>query len=324
MSAPTQATPAVLPAPQATTLLLRFGELTLKSHAVRRRFTQLLRANIEAAFVREGLDCLIRDDYGHLYVDTADMGRAVPLLKRTFGLTSISPVAVLRSSDLGEVAPFLAAFAVANLPPGAATFAVRARRTGSHAYTSMELARACGSAVFGAAAAAGRPLAVNLSKPDFEVEVEVRENRTYAYARRFPCEGGLPVGSAGKILFVLRDSAREADLDARAAWMLMKRGAQPVIMAQGDEGTHTPGAHAGAALRRLAAWTPSYKLFVVADPLDGQTVARLAHTFKAHAVAIGTRAQGGTLDGPVSLAGPLPTFHPLLALTDEEIAKIPL
>ena len=324
MSAPSEAAPAVAPAPLETTLLLRFGELTLKSHAVRRRFTQVLRSNIEAAFVREGLDCLIRDDFGHLYVDTSDMERAVPPLTRTFGLTSLSPVALLRSSDLGEVAPFLAAFALANVPPSAATFAVRARRTGSHPYSSMDLGRVCGSAIFEAAAVRGRPLGVNLSKPDFEVEVEVRENRTYAYARRVPCAGGLPVGTAGKILFILRDLKREADLDARAAWMLMKRGAQPVFLAQGDESTRTPGPHAAAAIARLSAWTPSYKVLVVSDPLNSEAVARLASTFKAHAVALGTRAQGGTIDGPVSLAAPLPTFHPLLALTDAEIAQIPL
>lgn len=324
MSAPSSPAPGAALAPQATTFLLRFGELTLKSHAVRRRFTQVLRSNIEAAFVREGLDCLIRDDFGHLYVDTSDIEKAVPLLQRTFGLTSFSPVAVLRSSESSAVATFLAAFALDNLPPAASTFAVRARRTGSHPYSSMDLGRACGSAIFEAAAARGHPLTVDLSDPDFEVEVEVRENRAYAYARRVLCAGGLPVGTAGKILFILRDGQREADLDARAAWMLMKRGAQPVFLAQGDEATRTPGPHAALALRRLSAWTPSYKLLVSADPLDGATVARLANTFKAHAVAMGTRAHGGTLDGPVSLAGPLPTFHPLLALTDGELAKIPL
>ena len=324
MDAPPQAAPPLPPAPAATTLLLRFGELTLKSHAVRRRFTQILRSNIETAFVREGLDCLIRDDFGHLYVDTSDISRAVPLLQRTFGLTSLSPVATLRSSDLGEVAPFLAAFALENLPPEASTFAVRARRTGSHPYSSMDLGRVCGSAIFEAAAASGRHLSVDLSKPDFEVEVEVRENRTYAYARRVPCPGGLPVGTAGKVLFVLRGGKAESDLDARAAWMLIKRGAQPVFLAEGDEATRTPSPHAAAALRRLAAWTPSYKVLVASDPLDGEAVARLAREVKAHAVAVGTRAKAGAIAGPVSLAGPLPTFHPLLALTDAEVAQIPL
>jgi len=319
-----QAGPPASAAPAESTLLLRFGELTLKSDPVRRRFTSILRSNIEAAFVREGLDCLMRDDFGHLYVDTTDLERAAGVLSRIFGLTSVSPAALLRSARLEEIAAFCARYALANLPAGARTFAVRARRTGSHPYSSQDVARACGAEIQRQAAAGGAPLGVHLDAPDFEVEVEVRENLAYCYARRYPCAGGLPVGSAGKIVFVLRGEPAEADLDARAAWMLIKRGAFPLYLVAGDESTRTPAPAAAEALARLERWGPAHKRWVVADPLDPAAIASFAAHGKGHAVAYGARAEKGDVKGPATLAGGLPTFHPLLALSDEEVAKIPV
>ena len=316
--------PAEKAAPEESTLLLRFGELTLKSEGVRKRFTRILRGNIENAFQRGGLDCLIRDDFGHLYVDTNDMERAMGVLARIFGLTSVSPAALLPSKGLDELAEAAARYALSTLPPGTMTFAVRARRTGSHAYSSQDVARACGGAIQKLAASRGTPLKVNLDAPDFEVEVEVRENRAYLYARRVPCAGGLPVGSAGKIVFVLRAPPALADLDARAAWMLMKRGAFPLYLVAGDEASRTPAAGPAGALERLSAWGPTHKVFVVADPLDKAAIEGFAARNNASAVAFGARASGGELDAAPTLAEGLPTFHPLLALSEEELANIPL
>ncbi len=311
-------------APPESTLLLRFGELTLKSDAVRRRFTSVLRQNIETAFQREGLDCLIRDDFGHLYVDTNDNERALKILARTFGLTSISPSAVLRTSALAEVADLAGRYALAHRPAGAASFAVRARRTGSHPYSSIDLARACGSAIQKLAESTGAPLKVNLNAPDFEVEVEVRENRSYVYASRVQAEGGLPVGTGGKIVFVVRASPTDADRDARAAWMLIKRGAFPLFLVEGDEASRTPAPAAAEALVKLSRWAPVHKMWVAAEPMKAATIAPFAHRHNAHAVAYGARATLGELDAPATLLDGFPTFHPLLALSDDEVASIPL
>jgi thiamine biosynthesis protein ThiI len=233
-------------------------------------------------------------------------------------------VAVLRTAALSEVAACAADYALRYLPPGARTFAVRPRRTGSHPYSSTDVGRVCGAAIFQAAAAAGRPLSVDLDHPDFEVEVEVRENTSYLYARRFPCVGGMPLGTAGKVICVIREGEAESDLDARAAWMLMKRGCMPVFAVQGDEGSRTPAPRAARALERLRPWAPNAKHWVAADPTDPALLATMARRFEAHAVVVGARASQGEVRGPVELLEGFPTFHPLLALSDEELAKIPL
>jgi hypothetical protein len=106
--------------------------------------------------------------------------------------------------------------------------------------------------------------------------------------------------------------------------MLMKRGAFPLYLVAGDEGSRTPAPGPAAALARLARWGPTHKTWVAADPLARPTVEAFAARNGAHAVAYGARAVGGALDAPAALAEGLPTFHPLLALTDEEVARIPL
>jgi thiamine biosynthesis protein ThiI len=309
--------------PVETTLLLRFGELTLKSASVRKRFVDLLKRNLQAAFAREGLDCLVRDDWGHLYIDTTDLGRAAAICGRTFGLVSVSPVAVVSSGDLDTVAAASAAYAVANLPAGARSFAVRPRRTGSHTYTSTEVGRVCGSAIHEAALAAGHELKVDLTTPDFEVEVEVRQSVSYLYARRLACVGGMPLGSAGRVIAVLREGETISDLDGRAAWMLMKRGCKPVFAVAGDPETATAKPHAAAALAHGLAWAPGAKVAFADEPTAPEFLLTLAEHHKASAFTIGTRARDGALDGPNELADGYPTFHPLLTMTDDEVAAIP-
>jgi thiamine biosynthesis protein ThiI len=282
----------------------------------------MLKRNLEAAFARSGLDCLIRDDWGHLYIDTTDLGAAEGICKRTFGLVSVSPVAVVQSSDLAVVAPACAAYALRHLPESARTFAVRPRRIGNHPYTSTDVGRVCGSAVAVAAAAASHELSVNLGEPDFEVEVEVRQSVTYLYARRVPCVGGMPLGSAGRTVCVIRDGDPASDLDARAAWMLMKRGCVPIFAVAGEAGT--PHLRAGEAMAKGLAWAPGARVVVTADPTDAAFLQDLANKHGAAAFTIGTRAREGQVLGPTELADGFPTFHPLLAMDDDQVAKIPL
>ncbi|HEX9709349.1 MAG TPA: THUMP domain-containing protein [Candidatus Thermoplasmatota archaeon] len=321
---PAPSAPPLPPPPAETTLLLRFGELTLKSTAVRKRFVTLLKRNIEAAFARAKLDCLIRDDWGHLYIDTTDLEAASRICARTFGLVSVSPVAVVPSGDLEVVARAAAAYALRHLPPPARTFAVRPRRTGTHSYTSTELGRVCGASISEAAAAAGHPLGVRLDGPDYEVEVEVRQSLTYLYARRVACAGGMPLGSAGKVVCVIREGEGVSDRDARAAWMLMKRGARPIFAVAGDPAAGAPSPHAGAALDKALSWAPGSPCAVAADPAEPSFLRALADRHQAAAFTIGTLARAGVLDGPDELADGYPTFHPLLTMTDVEVARVPL
>ena len=206
----------------AELLLIRYGELALKSAPVRREFESALRRDLLDRFVREGLAARVRSDRGHLYLEVDDAGRALPLVRRVFGVTSVSRVHEV-ASDRGAIRDGLLPLAEPRLPHGT-SFAVRARRTGSHTFTSQELARDLGGDIL--ERFADRALRVDLSHPSVELFVEVRGPRTYLSFDRADGPGGLPLGVAGRLV-ALVDRRR----GALGAYLMMKRGCRVGLVA---------------------------------------------------------------------------------------------
>jgi len=206
----------------AALFLIRYGELALKSPPVRREFESSLRRNILDQFVREGITGRLRADHGHLYVEVDDGERAGRVLKRVFGITSVSEVHEV-PSDRNVIRDRLLELSEPRLAPGA-RFAVRARRTGQHPFTSQELARDLGGDVL--ERFADRKLSVDLDDPDVELFVEVRGPRTYLYFDRMVGPGGLPLGVAGRLV-ALVDGPR----GALGAYLMMKRGCRVALVA---------------------------------------------------------------------------------------------
>lgn len=126
-------------------LLVRYGELALKSAPVRREFEGALRRNLLDQFVHAGMSGRVRADHGHLYVEADEAAPALRLIARVFGVTSASVVHEV-PTDRALLTARLLELAEPRLHPGA-SFAVRARRTGQHPFTSQELARDLGGDV---------------------------------------------------------------------------------------------------------------------------------------------------------------------------------
>jgi thiamine biosynthesis protein ThiI len=208
------------------TILIRYGELALKSPPVRREFERQLQRNILEQFVAEGLTCRLRSDAGHLYAEVDSAGPAVKALRRVFGVTSVSRVEEI-PADPPVIQEGMLRMADGLLRPGD-RFAVRARRTGSHPFTSQELARDLGAAIL--ERFSDRELRVDLETPDAELFVEVRSHRAYLSVDRVEGPGGLPLGVAGRVV-ALVDGAR----GALGAYLLMKRGCRARWV------THPPG-----------------------------------------------------------------------------------
>ncbi len=97
------------------------------------------------------------------------------------------------------------------------TFAVRAVRSNTdHPETSMDINRRIGA--FLLANAGGR---VDLGEPDVTVGIMVSQASAYTFTRKINGVGGLPVGTAGKIISLL-----SAGIDSPvASWRMMRRGA---------------------------------------------------------------------------------------------------
>src|SRR3990170_4699020 len=75
----------------AMVILVRFGELGLKSPYVRKQLLDRLVGNIQDLFAAEGIECLTRSDRGRVYVDANDLAAATGALRRVFGIVSFSP-----------------------------------------------------------------------------------------------------------------------------------------------------------------------------------------------------------------------------------------
>jgi tRNA uracil 4-sulfurtransferase len=283
-------------------VLVRYGELALKSPPVRREFEASLRKNILDQFVTDGLAGRLRSDHGHLYAEANAAEPAVRVLRRVFGVTSVS-VVTETSSERAAIRDRVLELAEPRLRPGS-SFAIRARRTGSHPFTSQELARDLGSDVLDRFP--DRQLRVDLDHPQVEVFVEVRGPRTYLYFDRVPGPGGLPLGVAGRLVAYV-DGPR----GALGAYLMMKRGCRVGLVASPS----------GEPLVRevLRRYDPSARLATSAPerPEWSRTLADLADSSRAEGIVLPL-----TIDDYPSARtewGDRVLFSPTVGLTDAEV-----
>ena len=203
-----------------------------------------------------------------------------------FGIASIS-VTRTCSSDMEDICRTAEEFASGRLEDGC-SFAVRARREGTHKYTSMELAKEAGSAIF--EANKDRGITVDLTSPDKVVYIEVRDSKAYVFDEYIPGPGGLPMGSQGK---VVADIA--GDRGTVSAWMMMRRGCRVLVTGDGDTDTlrmYDPG------LRVLSGDESKGMFKEILAKVSGANVGNLSEY------------DYGSYD--------LPVFFPTVGMTDEE------
>ena len=274
------------------TLLVRYGEVGLKSKRVRRRFEGALVADIRRKHVLAGVQCLISEDRGRIFVDSDDWRRSCEILSRTFGVVSFSPSTKV-GSRMEELKAESVRFADQLLCEGA-TFAVRARRTGDHPYGSQDVCEEVGSALLSAYSELG--LRVDLDEPDVTVFIEVRGPVAYLYSSVIPGPGGMPKDTQGRVLSVV-----ESERGVAASWLLMKRGCTVVAMC-GEEDS------SGA----LRSWDAD--LATVEPAEDFFAAARMER-------CLGVVLERGVGDiGERGLPlGDLPVFYPLMGMVGSEV-----
>jgi thiamine biosynthesis protein ThiI len=274
--------------------LVRYGEIGLKSPAVRRRFEHCLITNIEKAFIRDRAECKVTSDRGHLYVDAENGEIAGKVLAHTFGVTSYSKVDLI-PSDMESICAYIGPWSKARLGNGQ-TFAIRARRVGRHGYSSRDVAVKAGDTVRLANEQKG--VKVDLDHPDMEISIEVRDSKAYIYGDRVNGPGGMPLGSQGKVVAIVADEA-----SALACWLIMKRGCHAVILPVGK----------APPLDLLEPWAPSGEL-VLGPRLDEvreedlNDVLGFAMKKRALALVLGNQ-------GVLFKKSDFPIFYPIIGMS---------
>lgn len=195
-------------------VVIRYGELFLKSDPVKRQFTGALLRHLGRALSAEGISHTVKVHRGRILVFGDNSQRIAEIASRLFGVVDVA-VCILTAPTADAVSQAAAVISGDRLAPGM-SFAVRARRQGVEGISSQELGAVVGSAILDSVPSAQ----VDLERPDYEVFVELREYGGIVYDTRIPAPGGLPYGTQGKVLSLLSPG-----IDSPvAAWLLMKRG----------------------------------------------------------------------------------------------------
>lgn len=196
-------------------ILIRYGELALKGKN-RDAFEEILAKSVKK-ILRPFFKIKVQRKYGRMYVELngEDAGEVMERLERIFGITSFSPT--IRVEPTEEAIKEGALRLLQGLQPQPATFRVDTRRADKRfPVSSMEMSRRVGGYLLHHLP----DVKVDLHQPEVTVSIEIRTEGTFISCQNIPGAGGLPVGSAGKVLLLL-----SGGIDSPVAgWKMLKRG----------------------------------------------------------------------------------------------------
>ncbi len=197
-------------------VMVRYGELFLKSEPVKHHFIGMLLRNIRKALGAAGITCRYETPRGRILIYGNEPERIAVIVSRIFGIVDVS-ICHRTSADLQDLNRCAFGLASSRLSAGM-SFAVRAKRQHKTGLSSQELGTGIGSYIYDRIPG----LIVDLDDPGYEIFIEVRDFGGLVYDRRIPGPGGLPWGTQGRVL-VLLSSGIDSPV---ASWLAMKRGCE--------------------------------------------------------------------------------------------------
>jgi len=199
-------------------IIVRYGEIALKGKETRKHFEHILIKNIKNALKKNDIPNRIEREWGRIYVYTEQIKKSLLVLKKIFGITSISPV-IKTISEMEYISKLSVEISKRKLTKKK-SFAIRVTRAGKHDFSSQDVAVHVGNEIVKATKAI-----VNLTKPDFELFIEIRSNKAFIFTKKIPGVGGMPFGSQGKILALI-----DSKYSILAAWYLIRRGCKATFL----------------------------------------------------------------------------------------------
>jgi len=197
-------------------LIVRYGEISLKGRN-RVHFENILREDLRRFLKAQGVTfSSVERSRGRIYIRGIES--EVPL-ERVMGVLSYSPAReVPRRMEALEAA----AAELYPLVQAAGSFRVSCQRIDkAFPLNSMDVERLLGERV-----RLDTGAAVDLTAPGFDLEVEIGREKAFVFHRRIPGFGGMPYGSAGKLV-ALTSSGIDSPV---AAFLMMKRGVEPILL----------------------------------------------------------------------------------------------
>lgn len=225
-------------------LLVHFHEIALKGRN-RGEFLKALQRNLRCALGDRADE--VRSLGDRLEVRGPGEG-ALDTVLRVFGVANAAPARAVAATPDAVLTTALQVAEAADADTAFETFAVRARR----ARTDFPLDSGEINVQAGDAIRLGLNKSVDLSHPDVTVRIEIVRDIAYVSARKYEGAGGLPVGTAGRVV-----ALTSAGIDSPVAvWRLLKRGADVVAVHCHGQPFTDPSSerNVGRILERLSDW----------------------------------------------------------------------
>lgn len=194
-----------------------FPEINLKSTSLRRRFITALQINLHTILSTIDPEIKVLREWDRLLIQAspgADQAALVDALGRIPGIQKILAARILDTFD-PEVMLTAVRTAFGHQLDGR-TFAVKVKRSGSHAFTSLELARRIGAALLNEFPNGG----VDLDHPQVPIRLEVNSKNTLLVEAEYPGLGGYPLGTQEEVLSLISGGFDSAV----ASMQFIKRG----------------------------------------------------------------------------------------------------
>ena len=233
-------------------ILVHYGEIALKGEN-RQIFEKRLVTNIKQSLKEARFD-YVRRLPGRILVGGENIKGAKEKLQKVFGIANFSPAAESKP-DMEQLKKD--AWALVRKHEFK-SFKIDARRAQKDLpFTSNDINKEVGAYVQELSGTK-----VRLEDPDLAIYIELIARRAFLYTQKISGPGGLPVGSAGKVVSLI-----SSGIDSPvASWKLMKRGCEVVFVH-----FHSYPQTSKASLENvekivnvLEAWSPApLKLFTV-------------------------------------------------------------
>jgi thiamine biosynthesis protein ThiI len=200
-------------------IIIRYSEIGLKAKFTRKIFENILRNNINDILKKENIIFNIYKTRGRFFIYTKEIKKTIKILKKIFGIKSISPC-FQTNNNIDSMKKFVIKVIKDKINKDI-SFALRVKREGIHNYTSQDVAIILGNEIVKQTNAK-----VNLTYPDIELFIEIRQKNAFFFFEKFFGPGGLPLGSQGKVLSLVQSK----DYKFLATWYMMRRGCIPVFL----------------------------------------------------------------------------------------------
>jgi thiamine biosynthesis protein ThiI len=199
------------------------GEIQIKSNTVRKRFTNCLIKNIKLVLKNSNKKFKrIEKGAGKLFVFTESPEKLIPVLKKVFGIHSISIIERTKVKNLQEIKEQVLSFALKKLKK-VKSFGLRVKRIGKHDFSSQKIAVECGKII-----QEKIPIKVDLTNPEKELFVLLEQDNLILFSEKIFGVNGFPIGVQGMVGIEMTGKKR----DVLTAWLLMRKGCiiKPIIL----------------------------------------------------------------------------------------------